>query len=301
MGFWVAKKISNLLKRMLSWLQKAMTWSLDMLQLSCVAWATRSDPFQEELTLLHLQFLRQRLQPTLSSHSRSVDNDLMLSSKAEIQVRTGILILSNLHWSGYNFAVMNQSFKCSGLNFRPGPGQSHLVNVPFNATTVRRIGRWTEDKKSISKSFRKRKGTRFSAWKRAVRESSRIQNGFHAPKYTSFHKALKEISDFETFPLYLLSTFVCLGRSFERMCLLQRGLERKEQSRRRECSEHWKCTDTSLKSWPFWQLPASRRHHVRARTITFQPLHRLQHCSNFFIISGFFFCIASRWHLGRYF
>lgn len=62
------KKISNLLKRMLSWLQKATTWSPDMSQLSCVTWAIRSDPFLEELTLLHLQLLRQILQPTPSPH-----------------------------------------------------------------------------------------------------------------------------------------------------------------------------------------------------------------------------------------
>lgn len=125
--------------------------------------------------------------------------------------------------------------------------------------------------------------------KRAVKERSRIQNGLHAPKYTPFHKALKEISDFETFPTYLLSTFVFLGRSVERMCSLQRGLERKEQSGRGECSEHWKCRDTSVKSWPFWRLLASPQCRVRASTITFQPLHRLQHSSNFFIISGLFF------------
>lgn len=146
---------------MLSWLQEATTLSLDMSQLSCVTWAIWSDPFQEEWTLLHLQLLRQILQPTLSSHSRSVENYLMLSSKVEIQVRTGILRLSYLHLKWFNFADMNQSF--NGLNFRPEPGQSHLVNVSFNATTVKRIGRWTDDEKRISKSFRKRKGTRISA------------------------------------------------------------------------------------------------------------------------------------------
>lgn len=157
---------SNLLKRMISWLQKATTWSLAMSQLPCVTRAIWPDPFQEEFTLLHLQFLRQILQPTLSSHSRGADNDLMLLSKAEIQVRTGILSLSNLHLSWYNFAVMNQSFRCNVLNFRPEPGQSRLVNVSFNATTVRRIGMGTEGEKRISKSSKKRKCTRFSAQKR---------------------------------------------------------------------------------------------------------------------------------------
>lgn len=155
---------------MISWLQKATTWSLAMSQLPCVTWAIWSDPFQEEFTLLHLQFLRQILQPTLSSHSRGADNDLMLLSKAEIQVRTGILSLSNLHLSWYNFAVMNQSFRCNVLNFRPEPGQSHLVNVSFNATTVRRIGMGTEGEKRISKSSKKRKCTRFSAQKRELWE-----------------------------------------------------------------------------------------------------------------------------------
>lgn len=120
--------------------------------------------------------------------------------------------------------------------------------MSFNAITVRRIGRWTEDEKTISKSLKKKRYKTFSMEKRAVRGSSRIQNGLHAPKYIPIHKALKEISDFETFPTYLLSTFVCPGRSVERMC-------------------------------------------VRASTITFQPLHHLQHCSNFFIISGFFFSL----------
>lgn len=107
----------------------------------------------------------------------------------------------------------------------------------------------------------------FSTEKRVVRESSRIQNGLHAPKCIPFYKALKEISDFETLPTYLLPTFVSPGRSVERMCLLQSGLERKEQSRRRECSEHWKCIDTPLKPWPFWQLCWScvrARYHISA-------------------------------------
>lgn len=54
-------------------LQKGMAWSLAMSQLPCVTWAIWSDPFQEELTPLHLQLLRQILQPTLSSHSRGFD------------------------------------------------------------------------------------------------------------------------------------------------------------------------------------------------------------------------------------
>lgn len=37
-------------------------------------------------------------------------------------------------------------------------------------------------------------------------------NYLYAPKYTSFHKVLKEISGFETFLIYLLTTF--LSRKF---------------------------------------------------------------------------------------
>lgn len=85
---------------------------------SPAAWpqTSRSDLVQEELTLLRIQPLGQILQPSLSSPSRSVNNDLMLSGKAEIQVRTGVLGLSNLHLSWYNFADTNQSPNLKFLN-----------------------------------------------------------------------------------------------------------------------------------------------------------------------------------------
>lgn len=168
---------------------------------------------------MYLQLPRQILHPTLSSHSRGVDNDLMLSRKAEIQVRTGILSLSNLHLGWYNFADMNQSFKCNGLNFRPESGQSHLVNMSFNATTVRRIGRWTEDEKRISKSFLKRKGTRLSAWKRELWEKA--QGSRMAFMLQNTYRGFEGNFWLWNFPHLFIIYIVCPGRSVERMCLLR--------------------------------------------------------------------------------
>lgn len=116
------KKISNLLKRIVSWSEPWVTvrrpQPAPQARYSPAAWpqTSQSDLVQEELTLLRIQPLGQILQPSLSSPSRSVNNDLMLSGKAEIQVRTGVLSLSNLHLSWYNFADTNQSPTLKFLN-----------------------------------------------------------------------------------------------------------------------------------------------------------------------------------------
>lgn len=180
-----------------------------------------------------------------------------------------------LSWSNFtcNFAGTNQSttlkfFQCSGLNFRPKPDRSHLVNASFEVASVEELSGIQRTKRELANHFRVGRKT---AWERST-----VQSVLHDSKHISFHNVLKDISDFKTFLIYLLITFCCPGRSVERTHLLQRGMERKGQTRRRECNEHWKCTDTLLKCWPFWQLLASRRHCARAMTITFQPVHCLQ-------------------------
>lgn len=140
-----------------------------------------------------------------------------------------------------------------------------------------RTGRYTEDEKGISKSFQKKERYKpFRVERRAFWGSSMVHSGLHAPKYISFHIAFEGDFWLWNFPHLFTYSIFCPGRSVERMHMLQRGMERKQQTRRRECNECWKCTDTLLKFWPFWQLPASRRHCVRAMTIAFQPVHCLQ-------------------------
>lgn len=101
-----------------------------------------------------------------------------------------------------------------------------------------------------------------------------LTKSLRTPKYTFFHNVLN-ISGFITFLVYSLTTQL-FGEDCQEDALLQTGMKRKQQPRRRGCNERWKSTDTLLKFWPFWQLLASRWHCVRTMTIMFQAAHCLQ-------------------------
>lgn len=104
--------------------------------------------------------------------------------------------------------------------------------------------------------------------------------------FKTFCKVLK-ISGLKTFLIYLLITHLS-GEDCREDALLQMGMKRKQQPRKRARNECCKSTDTLLKFWPFWQLLASRWHCVRTMTIIFQAVHCLQETRWFFSPIKFF-------------
>lgn len=164
---------------------------------------------------------------------------------------------------------------------------------------MRRTGRHTEDEKSISKSLQKRERSKpFRVERKAARESSVVQSGLRTPEYISFHKVLKEFSDFE------LSSFIYLlffsPESLLRGCTCSKGLwkgnnrpgEGNATSTGNAQTCYWNSGFLTAPGIPpavcqgddyrisAWALPAAE-------------------CSNFFTISGLFFFITSWWHLSR--